>query len=482
MAITTQIFSSSAIPTIEEALLAMAEYITTTITPTTISGQEYILQAIQQTLLNMIHIIDAGQIQTLMAQEYSLITRIPVGAMGLSTSDQTLVNNRLASFNSLVNNIYPLPTWIPFTVSNLGQGQPALQFYDLISYYMQFNAETPPVGLTYANFNTNASAMANAWNNVVTFLATNGTAYQVTAYDPCDRMYFCSLDTANFVTNMTFATNTALPISQAWNSLIALPSLLRVSSLLFNDPSSQTSQSINVLKFLIFSLLFQTNALLTSFNVPSNIVQPAASALRSNESLMDFAARTTGDYSNWVIIAQANSLLPPYIGTVPGPNVATPGQQLYLPPYSNTNLPVSDYATAYLGTDWDFGLPGANNNTLIVWFGDFSLISGTNNLLGALYRRILTPLGSLIYHQLYGSQIPAQAGNITTVSEATLLSSFLRTCLLSDPRIQSVNQITAYPVNFGQIVLTANVTPFGSNTVIPLNLVLVPQQTSVTKT
>ena len=473
-------FSSGAVPSVEEALLDLAEYITTNITPASVSGQQQILVGIQQTLLNAIHLIDAYQIQLLMSQEYSLLSRIEEASLGLDSSDAVLVANRLASFNDLVNTIYPLSPWLTFNLNNLASGQSALPVYDLISYYMQFNFETIPSGLTFSNFDTEATAMATAWGNVVTYLGNNGTSFQVTAYDPSDRMYLSSEDVATFVSNVTFPTSTQMTLSQAWNLLVALPSLLRVASLLFWNPASAAQQAIIALKFLIFQLIYQTNTLLTSFNIPSNIQQPQSATLRAGESLLDFSARTTGTYSNWESIASANNLLPPYVGTSIAPNIAVPGDSLYLPPYPTVPLPLGDYAEGYLGTDINIGIPGANNNELTTWTGDFSLISGIPNLSSALYRRVLTPLGSLIYHTTYGSPIPAAAGNISTANEAGFLLADLRNTILSDPRVSAVNQITAYAGGYGSIILTALLTPFGINQIVPFNLVLVPQTASVT--
>lgn len=467
-----QSFSGGSVATIQGMLLTMSEYVTQNITSSTVDGQQAIFQAIQQTLLNALDIIDAYQIQTLMAQEFSLLSRISGSALGLSPSDQVLIADRLASFNVLINTIYPLAINLPFNVNNLTSGQAALQAYNLISYMVQFNAETPPVGLNLTNFQADSQAMATAWFNALAFLqGSTATQFQLTTYGSVDRMAYSSQNTTDLVNNITLAaslTNT----TQAWNSLIALPSLLRVAALLYNDPSSQLSQTINVLKFAIFNLIYETNMVLAAFNAPIIVQQPVTAVLKMGETMMDFANRTLGDYTQWTAIATANDLVPPYIGTTPAVGIAVPGQKLFLPPFS-INSPLGNYTDAYLGTDIDLG-PLYSNYTQ--WTGDFTLIKGLDNYTAALSRRILTPIGTFVFHPSYGSALPARIGNITTASEAFLLSSFLKSSLLSDPRTKAVNQITAYPVKFGQIVMTALVTPYGSNTVVPFNLVLAPQE------
>jgi hypothetical protein len=543
-----QPFIPASVPSMQGMLLSMAEYVSGTITTSSANNQEYILQAIQQTLMNALHIIDAYQIQSLMQQEYSLLINIIPILPNLSISDQNLINARIASFNLLTETIYATPTGSPYPISfsldlnQLNNGLPALPNIDLTSYFVTFNYEVPPVGLlsnyiinsvgldfggtfitlttplteipangtlvvditttantlfisnnsttsklyleNVANFSVGSTihifdftvysdAMVNAWLDALNYLSTSGTLQQLSAYGPTERMYYCSLDTSNFISNVTFAPNltSTADLTQLWNSLVALPTLLRVSSLLYNDPSSQLSQSINCIKYTIINLIIETNIVLASFTAPNNLQQPLTGILKVNESLMDFAARTTGNFSNWEAIATANNLTPPYVGIVSVPGIAIPGQKLFLPPFT-INSPIANYNDAFLGTDINIGPPYSE---LLVWTGDFSLITGVDNYSEALARRVLTPVGSLIYHTSYGSLLPAQIGGISTFNEAILLSSYLKSALLSDTRTQTVNQITAYPVKFGQIVMTASVTPYGSASQVPFNLVIIPQ-------
>jgi hypothetical protein len=469
-----QQFIPASVPSMQGMLLSMAEYVSGTITTSSADNQQYIFKAIQQTLMSALHIIDAYQIQSLMQQEYSLLLNLVPILTNLSINDQNLINSRLASFNSLNETIYTLPTSVPLTINNLNSGQSALPDDDLLSYLVNFDFEVPPVGLTLdlTNFLDNSDAMAAAWLDALTYLQMNGNVQQISAYGPTERMYYSCLDTSNFVSNMVFSNKlNSTQTMQMWNSLVALPTLLRVSSLLYNDPSSQLSQSINCIKFVISNLIIETNRVLSTFTVPNNLQKPQTAKLRVNESLLDFAARTTGDFSNWESVASANNLFPPYVGTVAAPGIAIPGQKLFLPPFS-VNSPIANYDDAFLGTDIDIGPPYSN---LEMWTGDFSLIRGINNYLGALARRVLTPVGSLIYHTSYGSLIPGEIGNVSTANEAMLLSSYLKSALLSDTRTQTVNQITAYPVNFGQIVMTAIVSPYGSADQVPFNLVIIPQ-------
>jgi hypothetical protein len=461
--------SSGALASIQLMLLSLSQYISTNITVSNVSTQQSTLEAIKQTLWNALNIVDAYSIQTFMQQEYSLISRILTANLGLSPTDQAFVTNRVNSFNSLVLNVYPLSTWLTYDITKLSYGEAAIPYYDLLGYFASFNAEIIPSALTLDNFDTQALACANAWNNVLIYLNSNGTTFQVSAYNSVDRMTQSCYDLANVIDNLVFANG--VNVNTAWNTLVALPTLLRVAAILNNDPSNQTAQTTNAVKFLIIYMLYQINAVLAVLSEANNVTLPQTSQLRSGETLMDFAARTTGDFSNWQNIAQLNNLLPPYISNTTGPNVATPGQYLYITGTSSTGETLTNYLRSYLGTDIDLG---KLFSTLTNWNGDFATSSGFTNFTNALARRVLTELGTLIYHSDYGSQLIEQVGNIRSANSATLLAGYLRTALMSDPRTQSVGTISAVPYSDDQIVLGTNVTPVGTSNPQNFNLVIVP--------
>lgn len=473
--------SSGALYTFQIMLLDLSEYINTNITTSNIDTQEATLLAIQQTLINSLNILDAYTIQTLMAQEYSLLSRILSANLNLSVSDQALITNRINSFNYLVNSIYPIPQWLQFNLDNLAQGIPAIQGYDLLAYYIAFNNEVAPTGINLTNFYSLAQAEANAWLNVLNYLTINGTTFQVSAYNSVDRMYQSAYDLyANVLVttnpdgsvaepNLVFATG--VNPSYAWNTIVALPTLLRVASVLANDPSSPTSQSTNAIKYLIYIMLGEINALLVTFSEANNVTLPVLADLRVGESLMDFAARTTGSTENWTTIAALNNLQPPYISNIAGVNVATPGQNLYIPGSTGTGITLNDYLTAYLGTDISFG---PLFSTLTTWTGDFATDSGYNNYLQALARRVMTNQNNLIYHTDYGSLLRQEVGNVRSANSASLLSSYLNKALISDVRTETVSKILAVPYNSDQILLSTTVKPKGSLSAKNFSLVVVP--------
>lgn len=547
-----QQFSPSSILSVQELLLNLAEFITANVDVSTIDNQLSLMQAIRSTLLNLLHTINGYNIQTALVQELGLLQRINIGAIaGLSIIDQTLIINRIHAVQAFSNQVYPINLWLTVNLNNLNLGQSAIPNFDLTARLIGNSkdiidpTETPPASLNITNLTSLANEEANAWLQVLQYLATNSPPFQATSYDSADRMYECSssiasLSTCSVVNDNTLTwQNTGLTAhNQAstpdwipsinydvgdlvtptikntgsftfqalvngisgsygnepvwpqstnlvlnptinttilWNALIAYPTMLQVASILTNDVSIKTSQATNATKFLIIQMLEQVNAIIASFGVAVNIPKPSLATVLDNETLLDFAARTLGDYTQWQAIAQLNGLIPPYIGTVKSIGIAIPGQSLYLPTSSTLSTQQNlDYQTTFLGTDINLGPIGT---ALETWMGDFDTINGYPNYLYALARRVLTPLGSLIFHKIYGSLIPQSIGSVSTSSEASLLSAYLKKALLSDARTQSVPQIIATPYSFGQILMAALVVPAGINNTLPFNLVIVPETT-----
>jgi hypothetical protein len=475
-------FSPISLPSINACILNLAEYVNANITVNNINSQGPQLIAIQQTLLNMLTFIEAYYVQLVMSQEVTLLDVIDLNHVGLTPTQITLVNNRITAIDYLNNTLYTQPFWLNFNVANISNALPALPEFtvpvgflnvDLLTYYITFNGEVPPVGISVNNFVVNAEAAATAWAVILNYLTNNAPVYQTVSYDPTNRMYQSSQDTINlfnnFLNTINFALYPNLNWTTAWNTLIALPSILRVASLLMNDASTLLYQAINTFKYLLLILLQQTNILITSFGLNQIPSFPAMAKIRQGESLMDFANRTTGNYENWATIANINGLLPPYVGIVRAPNIATPGTNLYLQPITGSTAPLANYISSFLGTDINLG---AVDSQLELWFGDFQLITGVPNYQQALNRRVLTPVGSLLYHSQYGSLLPSKIGTVQALFEVPFLAAYLKSALLADPRTGSVNNLQTIPLNNSQVALTAVVTPQGESASTQFNLVL----------
>jgi len=265
--------------------------------------------------------------------------------------------------------------------------------------------------------------------------------------------------TANAVINCV--PSASVSASQLWNQLVAMPTLIRAASAIVNDPTSQIAQDAAVIRYVLLKTLSQFIALIVSLRQVVVSSQLKLGTVRQGDSLMTFAARTLNDYTAWRQIAQINGLQPPYISNTAGPNVAVPGQQLFLPqPNSPTivspqTAPIASYINNYLGVDIYLG---PLNNPMLPWTGDYQIISGYDNLTLSLGRRMQTTIGSLIYHNLFGSRIPPEIGKIASDNELRLVEQYSISCLLSDPRVNKIVSVQAnagpnYSISVSAVVL-----------------------------
>lgn len=456
-----------ALASIQIALIETLQFYLSTITTSNVSSQQSVVAAIRQTFINGLNAINAYTYQSSLAQELILLNNLNNISLGLSSEDQELVDNRLAGVQQFVNTSYNPAQLLTFNIDNLLAGQPAFIYPDYTAYLIEFGSPQLPDGiegepiytfLTLDNFVDIMEEEYVAWSNVVAFLQANPTSSALTSYDAASRMMSCSADASNFVNNVLQYIDlpSSIPLNTLWNSLVALPSILRVGSLLVNNPSLLNNQIINVSKYLIITLIEEMSALLTSYISPAAAVNPSTTVLRQGESLLDVAARCYGNVEQWTTLVKLNGLVPPYVGVVRSPGVAIPGDTLYLASSGTNTSPVASYLKVFLGTDIDLGSLG---QAMTNWTGDFTTIYGYNNYQSALQRRILTQLGTLIYHTTYGSGIPVEIGNVSTSSTALLLASDLKSAVLADPRTQSVSNLQAVSLGPTEIALQTTAIP-----------------------
>jgi len=215
--------------------------------------------------------------------------------------------------------------------------------------------------------------------------------------------------------------------------LVAMPTITRVSEAITNDPTNATSQNTNVARFVTLQALDQFHGLIMSLRQVVT-AQLRLGTVRKGDTPMSFANRELGDYTAWREIVQLNGLEPPYFSNTKGASLATPGQQIFLPPPNSTaplapeTGPVASYVTNYLGVDQFLG---PLNQPMLIWTGDYQIISGYRNLALSLGRRLQTTLGQLIYHPDFGSRIPPEVGNIASQDVEALLAAYTTSALLS---------------------------------------------------
>lgn len=160
--------------------------------------------------------------------------------------------------------------------------------------------------------------------------------------------------------------------------------------------------------------------------------------IRRGDTLQKLSLRELGDASRWVDIALLNSLVPPYlvddpVDSVPG--VFYSGQLLLIP--IQVESPVADTYDAFLT---DLALPKGN---LVVDNGDWSLISGNDNLVQALRHRVDVRKRSLWFHPEYGCWVHDLLGKLNGPSAGGLAAFYVKSSVLDDVRVKSVENITA---------------------------------------
>jgi len=102
--------------------------------------------------------------------------------------------------------------------------------------------------------------------------------------------------------------------------------------------------------------------------------------------------------------------------------------------------------------------------------GDLRLVSGMDNLVSALRRRLLSLSGELAYHPEYGTHLYQQLGRPADAVVERLVEMEVRQAILSDPRIESVESLVAELSTGGHIHVEASVVVIGEQRV--QNLVL----------
>ena len=413
--------------------------------------------------------------------------------LGLDSVTQSYFVTRVASLTAAAAQITALRVPAnPFTaVTLLSQGQPAIADPKFLEWAMTFEGEEAPVGATLP---LGGDIMAQSWLNVTNAVGVLQGMSPTAAYDTAARQYRCSavvaagldslmsgpFSSANFTIGEIQAIDNAgnplfdssgnpiftsgfVPSPMLWNEALAVPTILLDAATLTSSPATLSNQQSSTIRFILINQINQLAALLLSLRV-HNVVQPTTATLRNPESLADLAARTTGNFENWTVIAALNQITPPY----PGPynqKVALSGQQLFTSQSIATPgiLPDPDssgvsYAANVLGTDWTWG---PINGAQPIWTGDIALISGYYNYAAAIGRRLQTSLGDLIYHTDYGSRIPPEVGAVQSADEASRLLQYGNSAILADPRTGTINSSIATTQPGFLATYAASVTPIG---------------------
>lgn len=178
-------------------------------------------------------------------------------------------------------------------------------------------------------------------------------------------------------------------------------------------------------------LLVTTNSQLTR-----QTSAPTPVPVIPGQDLRQIAATVLGDASRWQDVAAQNGLVYPFVawpagggaaasssGLIPG-TVASQGATLSVA-HGGTQAPVLDPA------GFDLHPLSANQ-----------LSAGLQNIVGALSRRLNTPMGYLPHHPRYGSALGRYLGSPLTVDSALAIRGEVARILRQDPRVTGVSKLS----------------------------------------
>ena len=453
--------------TIWSTVLALVAYLQAQVTVDNPSAAQTLLQTGIVTLINARDSISASLTASNLARAYESLSGVTELSLGLSDLDTSFLTARLAALQGAEIACAPLPQ-VPLPVATtVPFGNPAVVAPRYVEFLVGFSYETPPAGLTAAGFTAAAQAAATAWSDAYAALIASGRSFTTDVLDQTAAMRDASQIVAQEVANITLSP--AADLTESWNRLVTLPSIARAIAPLINDPTSVTAQQLMVARYIVLQAISQLTLAVTNLrSTPPEQVRLVV--VRRGDTLMRIAARELGDFERFQELAVLNSLVPPYIADQPSAGIAGPGQQIYVPTTTTTatqavqtsNYRAPSYERSYLGVDFYYGPLDLD---MAPWTGDLRTIAGYDNLGFSLGRRIKTPIGAMIWHSAFGSRIPAEIGQIMTLSQATssYLGAYAASAIQSDPRVQSISNLTVsvIPQDYA-FSITADVTPNGA--------------------
>lgn len=174
-----------------------------------------------------------------------------------------------------------------------------------------------------------------------------------------------------------------------------------------------------------------------------DVISPPFRLAQTNygDDLQSIAAREMGDANRWPELVWLNDLSPPYItnaADVYGPDVIVAGGLIRVP--ASTSLYTDDADT---GQVYERDVRISNGRLVINEDGDLDVVSGTENLVQQLRHRINTPRGQLRRHPEYGCLIWRLQGGVSGPVANALAAEYVKSTLLSDYRVSTVNSVDA---------------------------------------
>jgi phage baseplate assembly protein W len=180
------------------------------------------------------------------------------------------------------------------------------------------------------------------------------------------------------------------------------------------------------------------------------------------DTIQRVAYRELGDANRWPELVWINDLLPPYITDDPqraSDRVMLSGAPIIIPAArAMFSADVDPYKVFDTDCLLRSGLLEAAED------GDFSIISGRENLKQQLIHRIITDKGALLFHPEYGCSVRRLLGVVNGPTAALLAAEYVKAALLSDDRVMQVNRAVAR-VEGDQIAVDAEIQPISGRQV-----------------
>lgn len=395
----------------------------------------------QQSLQDL-HVVTSvslySQALTSLLNIYTSVQNLP---LSLSSTDQSYINNRITSLNTLISDLNDLlPNISNLNYNDLLNGENIINAPDPVASLWESTFTDAPTGLTLDNFYTEATNELTAWQDLKSAMETQTITWSGSQYDAVNYMIKVIELSINQSQNLTF-NSSADPVF-CWNSFIFLPNMFSLASVYINNPASFFMQDAVCFRYTVLQTIQKLNQLMLQINAVSSNSALQTATFMTNDSLMTFAARNTGNFEDWDAIVTENNLVPPFIATSPTLNTAYPGESLFLPGNGLvTNSPQPyNYDLDYLGTDIYYG---PLNQDMLPWTSDFNIISGISNYEFSLTRALMTSINSLIYENGFGSKIPLLVGNVDSQTTPNDVIAYAESTIMADPRTNSVQNASA---------------------------------------
>jgi len=334
----------------------------------------------------------------------------------------------------------------------LSQNLPALTTVDYVSALSGLQPEMYPLGITQN---------ITDWQQIQSSLQAFYGFQLTSIYDSAAYSVSASIAQSGVLQNGAFTIGSS---QYLYNQMYAIPTIFGIANLYTNSLYDITAQQAMVLQHALRAMARAVSLVLLAADAPSPQTQVFTTQVYGNESLQDVANRTLQDFEQWQAIGSLNQ--------IPAGVLLSPGQALFIPPTSLPSGTTFSYNVNVLGRDINLG---PTSGSMPTWTGDFSTISGPDNLIYALGRRLLTTLGTFIYDRSYGSRIPPEVGAVQAVGTLQHIAAYGVSCLQSDPRVSQVFNagVCASTGGQGLVSFAATVQPIGpAQTAVQLNYVI----------